>query len=265
MNATRISAVIICAKPHFKYLSRLAQNLNGSSVLFDELIVVASGFSFMQKISARKLINNFNNSTKQLIFTAKHPAGTNRNIGWEFTNGDLTFFLDADDLYHPERNKFTVELFKSNSFDLMMHGFERVSLESEDPSWPPLSNKYVTVRTDEFARGTYQKCERNRDRELELPYVPTNLFLPENIEQFEFSHGHCIVSKSIKNKIKFHEIISLRNEDSVFARDVLDSGYSVIATNLKLSLYSQGTSAIYKKNFIAKIVSFSKKSLRRFK
>ncbi|MEG0362562.1 MAG: glycosyltransferase family A protein [Aurantimicrobium sp.] len=257
----RISAVVICARQHFVFLPRLLNNLEKMTVQFDEIILVCSNFNVRQKFSSVSIINSHSELNIKKIFVGKGSAGKNRNIGWKFADGDLTCFLDADDTYSPFRNKFLLERYSLEPFDLLLHSYKIVDTQDHEfISFEEL--RYEVFRNEDLYQNTFPQDKRDKSRELELPLVDTNLRLPLNMSQFEFSHGHLTVSRKVRGLIKFHELAALRNEDGVFARDALESGLRIQICSAILSNYSQGTSAIVPNNLLTRTFNFTRKIMR---
>lgn len=250
MNEVTIAGVIICARPHARFLKSLLRNLELMSPRFDELILIASGFSRLQKLRINRNLKKTSLDV-HIQFAPAGSAGTNRNLGWKIADSNLVSFLDADDGYHIYRNKWIKETFSQRPFDLYLHSYEVWSspkklelLDSElgSDSRILFGNRELIVNTFAGEDGT----PRNRDREMRVAEVITNIALPssDGSQPFGIHHGHATVRNSIRNQFAFHELGNVRNEDGVFARDVLESGRTVLVDSTILSTYRTGSSAL---------------------
>lgn len=248
MVATTLSAVISLVPAHLRFLDSLLSNLLSSTHPFSEVIIVASGFGrrvrSLESISGRLPFENM-----KLVQCSLQSAGANRNLGWKHATAELVAFLDADDLYHPLRNSIAAKSFQNQQFDLFLNSFVPFQTEGEvqrhlnsDPR-----GSEQTFSSIDFFHGTL--VERARDRVAEISGTATSTVLEFTNKQatFPIHHAHAIVRNTLKKDFRFHEIFGMRNEDSIFVRDILESGADIVVSAQQLSFYRQGFRAKPKK------------------
>lgn len=61
-----------------------------------------------------------------------YGAAQNRNVGLKLAQGDLIAFIDADDLWHPEKLQKQVDFMTKNHCDFSYTGFTRISENSKN-------------------------------------------------------------------------------------------------------------------------------------
>lgn len=246
MNSSfSLSAVVVLVPQHLKFVARLLRNLNQAHPQFDEVVVVASGLSWREK---REIIRELSQITVPLTveFPKLGSAGANRNIGARSASGDLLAFLDADDLYAPGRNEVIRRAYLDTGFDIFLHSFvdfcEEVDL-SEQFSDPTEFDSSKTYDQRILSQLTFPDGERNRELEVSGNAPSTNLIIPQESNSFAVHHAHVVAKRGVALQTRFHEYFGVRNEDGVFARDVLFHGGKVIVCPLVLSGYQQGARA----------------------
>jgi glycosyltransferase involved in cell wall biosynthesis len=95
--------------------------------------------------------------------------GVSRNVGWSHARGDLIAFLDADDVWHPQKLEIQVQVFESKP-DVMMACHDRtVGLR---PTWQPINGSVARWQRLEFR----QFLIRNR---CATPSVVVRRTIPE--------------------------------------------------------------------------------------
>lgn len=239
--STQIAAVVIVVPAHERFLPSLISNLNLAEPRFDQVVIVASGFGG----NHRSLLDTARGILSKQVLVHFRPlgsAGANRNAGWEFSSGDFTCFLDADDLYAPERNTVIRRLHEEIGFDLFLHGFSSFDSSSEASVGFSASSE-VQGRELVSSSGLTPRANRNRVEELRGNTDSTNIQFAEGTSRFEVHHAHAVVNNRLRGKAAFHEVFGVRNEDGVFAQDLLESGCDVLLSPAILSAYRQGARA----------------------
>lgn len=244
-------AVIVLVPGHLRFLDGLVDNLNESSRRFDQVVVVASGFSAMFRV--KKILSGLICDDLTLVRAPLGSAGKNRNLGWRLVDTELVSFLDSDDLYGPERNTVIGEIYLQTEFDLFLHGFTSF----DDGQQGALA---LGVDIEHPLDGLVRRSElssrrpRNRTAELMGQTRSTNVQFRDPASEFEVQHAHATLRTALREEFEFHEVFGVRNEDGVLAQDVLDAGREVVLSPLKLSGYRQGARA-KPRRFLASFLS----------
>ena len=237
---TSVSAVIVVVPRHLIFLQALIKDLQAGLRGNSEVIVIASG---CRGNEVGRLVDS---SVVKVVMAPLQSAGANRNFGLEQSNSDLVFFHDADDIYSPHRTQVAIRLFEHHQYDLMLHGFTPFIHGDSPPPFsnPPLDFEAIeVVRESSLYEATLLRSPRNRALELKGETETTNLLFNDPAEAFEVHHAHAIVRREAVGDIRYHEEFGIRNEDGVFARDMLEAGKKVLLTPFVLSAYRHGARA----------------------
>lgn len=249
-----LGAVIVCVPHHLQYLDQLFDCINNQSLLFNEISFVASGFSKFDQAELNIKIQNKLNQNVILSFVPLGPAGKNRNIGWKKLNTDIVCFLDSDDVYYNERNFFINKFMTDQNLDLFIHSYDSFSNSSIGSEIIRYSRNEGTILTNkDFFHATFPSGTRQRDLETGPPYAVSVLQFTDDQKKFDIHHAHISVKREVLTQTNFHEITNLRNEDSVFVRDVLYSGKTIGVSSIVLSGYRTNSSFIPKYSIISKL------------
>lgn len=106
-----------------KFIKQQLDSITTQSVLPDELVVVDDG----SKDNTRQLLSDFaekfgNNFSINLVFRDNNLGYINNFIdGISRTSNELVFLCDQDDIWHVDKIKDTVQLFKENSDMIVLH------------------------------------------------------------------------------------------------------------------------------------------------
>jgi len=235
-----LAAVVVLVPAHLRFLAGLTRNLEQADPPFENIVVVASGFRF--KFQVLRILQRLKGRKVSVVFAPLASAGANRNLALSLITEDVICFLDADDLYHTHRNEIVTEIFQRYECDLLLHGFQVFSSAEESSVNLKYPIEPVFAR---FVSTPSITTQENRRREKELLGLTksTNLRFVLPGEEFEVQHAHACVRREVLGAIKFHEEFGVRNEDGVFAQDIVEAGFTVTLTDLVLSFYRQGARA----------------------
>jgi len=245
-SAVTLAAVVPLIEHHVRFFKPLIANLELQTKGFDQIIVVASGLrrSSLEMIEATLRSSAYSGSY-QIVSNSLSPSGKNRNVGAQASGTELIAFLDADDAYHPLRNEAVLDTYRRTSFDaLVVRAFALP--ESTLFAWN--SNLDVAdlvsnhlIYPQEIFDHTFSG---GRARHKEMLGAPSVLLVgAERTKSGVLAHGHLVVRRELFLSLKQHEQSFPRNEDSVFARDILWSGNNLFSLNLALSHYRLDSSA----------------------
>lgn len=239
-----LSAVVIVVPQHERFLKRLLRNLNVTRQRFDEVIVVASGFGH-SIARVRKLVS-LEYPSAIVLPRPLGSAGSNRNAGVRVASSELVAFLDADDAYALERNEMIRGVFAETKADYFIHSFmpftDYQSVFSRLENVRSFEAKEL-LSNDDLLAYTFPEGYRDRSVEISGTAQTTNLMWSREAQSFEVHHAHCTVRRDVFESLEFHEVFGVRNEDGVFARDVLEAGFRVLVSSAVLSGYQQGARA----------------------
>lgn len=111
------------------------------------------------------------------------------------------------------------------------------------PEPPRDFGEFAIIDESSLSEATLLRSPRNRDLELKGETETTNLLFNNPSEAFEVHHAHAIVRREAVGDIRYHEEFGIRNEDGVFARDMLEAGKKILLTPFVLSAYRHGARA----------------------
>jgi len=181
------SVVIPCHPPDFEFLGKVLKNIDNFAVSdrygIKEIIIAAS--------EAGSLNRNLPSSYPIIFETISTPckAACNRNRGWNKATGNWILFLDADDVYHPDKVKVTYEIIQKNPhIDCMIHSFIN---KINDDFLKPISN-YTVFSTEEIFAATFPD---NVWHDCITENGGCNVILP-NKNPLELSHGVACIKTS---------------------------------------------------------------------
>ena len=256
---TSTSAVIPVIARHIEHIPDILSDLTNQTTQNDEIVLVASGFSFKDLERLSQILDLYREQNIVLVKASLGSAGKNRNLGADVAQGDLIMFLDVDDRYFPWRNERVLRAFNEGDLDALVHLAEhspepRSMLSDQIGRRIDSEKKVDLVRADQLARDTFPDGSRHRDAE-EAGTLPTNLVLTGSNSNSPIHHAHATVKSSILATYRFHENFHPRNEDGLFLRDLLFEGNNVAVLLEHLSVFSSETSAVH---WRAKLSWFSK-------
>lgn len=212
------SIIIPVYPPHFNLLDRLIKNIDSSyssKELVKEIIICASEIDSQQ---SNNLLSNLQNSTKIKIIInntlEKQNASQNRNRGWNIVNSEYIIFLDADDIYHPNRIVILKEIIESNNYpDSLVHNYLlKKDIDISNPIFNEIKKPYKLIKSLDTYNRTFPNNFRDESKETGH-YGDTNL-----ICDIPLTQGSSV----IKSKLNFRFNENMRwGEDGKILRDIL--------------------------------------------
>lgn len=240
-----ISAALFLVPIHLKFLRRVVRNINESHCPFEELVVVASGFTPHHRRISRELRLVAGPTRVKVLWRDLLPLGSNRNAAIDAASNDLVVFLDPDDLYSPRRNCSVSKVFLDRKVDVFCHSyFTDPHARNPDFSFPEEETLEISrsYSSSSFINRTLIDPPRQRDEEL-AGSRPPQLRLDDPTHQFPIHHGHMSFRKSSLRGIRFDENLR-RGTDVVFLADLLEAGSNFLVSRARLSLYLPNNSSL---------------------
>lgn len=204
-----LGIAIPCTRAHKDYLPDLFGALQNSTILPDEVAVSISDFE-------GELNFDYPFPISVICHKEKLNAAQNRNCAASCLTTDFVSFMDADDLPHKRRNEFVLGAL--NQRGVVCHGYTRAAadLELDILSAPFIPDCFsVLIKA---ARMMPPFCFDGKDRAAHWAHVSLRR---EIWDSLRFREGRA-----------FHRI-----EDSVFAHDLVKSGFPISYLNAPLSFY----------------------------
>jgi len=237
------SLVVPLIPAHDEKLLRLFENLSQASHMFKEIIIARSETRIADIYQITEKIEKLRQNTGILCPVLLSPstdrclAGENRNRGWQLAASKWVCFLDADDLYLPEKFNFQREVIENiPNVNMILHDFY---FESElDKLTLPKANHFELaklVHNQEIAFETFGLDTFAINSVSEN----TNIRIPGGLN---VHHAHVTVRNEIRSSIKFQN--KPRGEDGIFCQDVLKYIGGVIYIPVKLSVYVESDSSL---------------------
>jgi len=235
MAQQKCSIVIPIIPKHFRYLKKLLDELTGENGFVGEVHICASSVNDANLMKLMQIVaqSSFGERIKVHSFSETKTAGENRNYGWNKAIFEIVVFLDADDLYHPNRLEFVTNVMISSRADALVHDYYRMapkyffkfgSFES-----------YLLIMADQLYKLNRAKLE-NSLPDGSLYVGESNLLLPvENFKKLKAQHGHLTVRRDIPLRYSNRKL----GEDGELVRELLKHRYNLVYVSTKLSIYDR--------------------------
>lgn len=235
MHENLFSIVIPVIPKHFKYIPTLLSELNQESILIGEVLICASSVTDASRRNLEVMVENYSNSLSVRIFstTESRTAGENRNIGWGKANFEFISFLDADDIYHPNRLNLISRIIDENKIDALVHDYFRLAPRSLFSMSKIFQFKVVNTASLLAANIVRLKTILPPG---EIYSGESNLELPDTLKiSSRVHHGHLVVRRTIPLRYSSRRF----GEDGELVVDLLKSNYNLVYINVKLSIYDR--------------------------
>lgn len=240
-SSPTVSGVVLLVPQHIAFFCEdLVPNLASMTTPFDELLVVASGFSShaMRRVEdTLKLLSGQPN--KKVIRVPLGSVGANRNHGIEHSTSDFVTFLDSDDLYSPGYCAFLKNAYARQPYQVLLHSYIAMSRsETRAPVFDSLSTAIddVFFTNKDFFTNPSDDWKSNPEN-----LISTTLQFRDKKNNQPIHQGHMTLSRDFP--IRFHEDPIARNEDGVFLQQCLANGFRVHFYPVRLSAYRLDSSA----------------------
>jgi glycosyltransferase involved in cell wall biosynthesis len=227
----RTTAIIPLVGPHVRFMHRLLSNVSSSTVPFYEVVVVASGLNFDLTARLNQICAGFPNLPIKVVSSPLAPAGTNRNIGIENSDGNWVTFLDADDLYLPKRVERLLQA--AIHYKAAAVGHDYSTFRSPLVGLLKLSISQG-LRVERTAKIPSASAIHSGD------FVVTAGGASTNVTTLRLHHAHILVRRDVFNHLRFSDTPG-RNEDGIFLRELIEQGQKFIRVDEPLSIYYLGS------------------------
>jgi len=199
---------------HIKFLERLLDSIEDSTVLPDQVVISASELKEKLFIKDKYSFN----------ITVLSPEGyrnpaQNTNIALERLDTDIMTVIGGDDMVHPQRNEFILQAFENKKIDIVVHNH----LQATEVDREFLSSHYDSVY-------------------LYIDYintiVPNRIYPISNKQHFNYGNPFISFRRFIFDRFKYDESEeAVYIEDSLFNRALVNSGYKISYIKQRLVLY----------------------------
>ena len=153
-------SVIVPVYNAAEYLEYTIQSVIDQTYTSWELLLIDDG----SKDNSVEIINRFSDNKK--IFLLQHPGGVNlgvsktRELGIERAKGKYISFLDADDVFYPDKLRNQLEIFSAQSEVILVHSKVRILNNSE----LEFNNEFQIDKTDKSYKLNEQKSWLTQNR-----------------------------------------------------------------------------------------------------
>lgn len=199
---------------HIKFLERLLDSIEMSTVLPDQVVISAS------EIKEKLPVKNKYSFQITVLSTDdyKNPA-ENTNIALNWLDTDIMTVIGGDDMVHPQRNEFLIEAFENPDIYAIAHNF-----------------KYGDDIDNTFLNKKYDKLDLFIDHIDTV--VPNKIYPISSKGEVDFANAFVAFRRVIFDMFKYDESESaIYTEDSLFNRTLIENDYKISYIKNKLALY----------------------------
>jgi len=196
---------------HIKYLDRLLDSIEASTVKPDEVSICMSECDWKGgEYSFKLLITQLNDR--------KNPA-QNLNTAISCLSTDIVSIIGGDDMIHPQRNQFLLEVFKHPHIHVVVHNFEYGKNE----------NDYALLKDYDEIILHIDCLDTVTDKQI-FPICSSR--------DIQYANGFGTYRREIFEQYFFNESEAAEfKEDSFFNRNLVIDGYKITYIENKLALY----------------------------
>jgi glycosyltransferase involved in cell wall biosynthesis len=223
----KFSIVIPCYPRHFHFLDQIIEQINNftitSNFCINDIIIAAS--------ETESITIHTTSKYPIVVHTTinKCNAATNRNRGWEKVSGDWIVFLDADDVYHPDKLAIIYDVVsKFPDIDCVNHSFIQGKVITKEFLKP--IRDYTVVENQSIHDFMFPDNiwhDRNPNR------GGYNIGFPK--KHFSIAHGISTVRKS--SEIRYNEKLNYGEDGHFCSKQALAN--KLIVIDAKLMIYNR--------------------------
>lgn len=196
---------------HIEYLDRLLDSIKASTVKPDEVSICMSECVWIGDRYPFKII------TSQ--FNGRRNVAQNLNVAISMLTTDLISVIGGDDMVHPQRNEFLLEVFKEEDVDAVVHDF-MYGEDEDDMFW---LDDYDSV---DLRVGIINSIKEG------IPYPVCEG------EDIKFANGFITCRRNIFERFKYDESEDAEFiEDSLFNMNLVLNGINISYIAQELALY----------------------------
>lgn len=152
-------------------INRAFASVIGQSLLPKQIVLIDDCSVDNTLITLNKIKEKFPSLVAIKSLEKNSGAATARNLGWEISCGEYIAFLDADDVWHPEKLKIQYEFMRLHPEIALCGHDHRIRLSGSGGDWTKSlhSVKCRIVETSEFLRGN-QFCTPSVMIKKDIPF-----------------------------------------------------------------------------------------------
>jgi hypothetical protein len=200
---------------HISYLKDLLDLISKSTVLPEQVSISASSFNGDEP--------EMGDYPFEIIFTPTSEsknASQNRNIAASKLTTDIISFIDGDDLPHIKRNEMLLKYFETNTLPVVHDYFREPKHD--------LSYTNKDVGELDYKVGIINSITKDA---YHHPF-------PKKEKSISYHNAHLSLLNEDFKKFKYNEDKSVeRREDSIYNRQLVESGVFISYIKNKLSFY----------------------------
>lgn len=233
-----VSAVIPIVPWHLVFLPRLVASINKQHCCFKQVVAVASGGPVTHLVT--KLFMKAIRGAETL--TLKGPlasSGKNRNVGFRSASARVVAFLDADDVYEPNRNCVIRTVFAGDEVAGFLHSYYKLPNTRFRKSGGRSTQSFEIREcfdNDAFRLAHPLRLDSSTPPAL-LRGKNFNLEFTDAKVAFPIAHGHLTVAKELIGGVTFHEHTGILNEDTLVVCELFQQGKKILVSAAELSGY----------------------------